>query len=138
MDLKLNPIQLSPQLGIWDLAIVDGDLAVDRTLETPVVLSLFSNARAETHEVPPETESLQGWWGDAGLGSKLWTLARKKKTNDTLNLASDTAKAALAWLIPYQKATAVGVTANYENNTLILTASITVVDKTTTYKHQVI
>jgi phage gp46-like protein len=73
------------------------DLAGDDGLETAVMLSLFTDARADGE---------RGWWGDAyaavegdAIGSTLWQLARGKHTPQALNQARAAAEAALAWLV---------------------------------------
>jgi phage gp46-like protein len=43
----------SNTLGDADLAMIDSDLASDRGLETAVLLSLFTDRRAEPDDVPP-------------------------------------------------------------------------------------
>jgi phage gp46-like protein len=89
-----------------DLALVAGDLEADNGLETALLLSLFTDARASDEELARfgDTDP-RGWWGDSEsefqgdvFGSKLWLLAREKQTNETLNRARDYAQQALDWL----------------------------------------
>ncbi|MGD9638390.1 MAG: phage GP46 family protein [Alphaproteobacteria bacterium] len=100
-----------------DIQVVDGDLAVDSTLKTAVILSLFSDRRADDTDERPKGSSYRGWWADAlgsdKFGSKLWLLARAKHTEETRSRAEDYAKQALEWLIDDEIAALVEVTAEW-------------------------
>lgn len=73
-------------------------------LRSAIVMSLFTNAKAEADEIDDQ-EELGGYWGDMdlpegeSLGSKLWLLKRRKLTTDTINKARDYCQQALQWLI---------------------------------------
>lgn len=89
---------------VFDLAIVDGDLATDTTLETAVLLSLYTDRRALDEDVlPDEGSDRRGWWCDAYSdrrhGSRLWLLSREKELDEVLRRAEDYAREALAWVI---------------------------------------
>lgn len=84
-----------------DLAILSGDLELDQGLATAVLISLFSDGRAERAQVPPEERSVRGWWGDSAedrYGSALWLYSRAKLTRATIEGVREAAAAALAWL----------------------------------------
>ena len=103
----------SADLMAADLGLTGGLLAGDDGLETAVVLSLFSDRRANPDDVlPDDGGSRRGWWGDLvpatvdgaaaegdRFGSRLWLLAREKQLPDVLIRARDYAAEALAWLI---------------------------------------
>lgn len=89
-----------------DLSLTDVDLGVDDGLLTAVVVSLFTDALAEsTDELPTGETCRRGWWGDAtlddadSLGSRLWLLAREKVTDNLLARFEEYAAEALAWLV---------------------------------------
>lgn len=90
-----------------DLAVADGDLATDSGLRGAIMVSLFSDARARADdELPYEGADRRGWWGDVGaqdagdaLGSRLWLLARAKRTPANLARAREAALEALDWLM---------------------------------------
>lgn len=85
-----QPTAFSPGRGL----ISGGDL------QTAVLLSLFSDARADTDDVVPDgTDDPRGWWGDPDLGSKLWLRMRAKRTPQLLPLVVDDVRTALKWLI---------------------------------------
>ena len=99
MDYKLQITESGA-----DLVIENGDLAIDNGLRTPVLVSLFSDARVEDPADLPDGETNpRGWWGDAFLrtpmGSLLWTLSREKITAEVQSQARVAAEDALAWLI---------------------------------------
>lgn len=90
-----------------DLAAGDRDLATDDGLETAVVVSLFTDRRAEADDrLPAAGEDRRGWWGDAApdlpddrIGSRLWLLSREKQLPEVLARAEEYARQALAWLV---------------------------------------
>lgn len=91
-----------------DVTLIDGDLAVDRELSTAVVISLFTDRRAEDDDIPPSGDPTdrRGWWGDQyalvlgdKIGSRLWLLDRAKRTRETALRAKEYALEALAWLL---------------------------------------
>lgn len=92
-------LRYDPATRRCDLAIERGDLAVDRTLATPMLVALFSDRRARPDDalpsgpgaflVPSSANPRRGWVGDAldgegrRLGSLLWLLEREKQTEQT-------------------------------------------------------
>lgn len=91
-------------IGHGDIAVEDRDLARDAGLETAVIISLFSNRRAEPGErLPDANSSREGWWSDSLnlgiIGSKLWLIERDKIVSEVIPLAEQYAKEALQWLI---------------------------------------
>ncbi|WP_077072270.1 phage GP46 family protein [Mailhella massiliensis] len=106
--------------GLFDLPVKKGDLVGDGSLGTEIMVSLFTDIRAEKDELPPEYGDLRGWWADAlfslqgegqGTGSKLWLLRRQKQLEAVLVRAETYARDALRWLVNEGLATAVEVTA---------------------------
>ena len=104
-----------------DLAVVDSDLAGDGDgLRTAIIVSLFSDARAGLDELPPGESDRRGWWGDlldddgeAGIGSKLWLIAREKETREVALRAAAYAREALQWLRADGVVRAIGVAAEW-------------------------
>jgi len=90
-----------------DLVVAGGLLQVDDGLRTAVLISLFSDMRAdEADALPTNDADRRGWWADTfaeidgdRIGSRLWLLSRSKQTDETLELARGYARDALAWLI---------------------------------------
>lgn len=101
-----------------DIALEAGAIRTDEGLRTAIIISLFTDARAEADDIlPQEGSDRRGWWGDAfpavtgdETGSRLWLLSREKITTATLNRARDYARKALAWIVADGIAAAVDVT----------------------------
>lgn len=102
----LRTVFIDLEHGI-DFAMAQFDLAMDDGLETAVILSLFTDARANDDDALPIGQSdRRGWWADAypaadgdRFGSRLWLLRASKQLQQSLNLAKDYAEEALAWLV---------------------------------------
>lgn len=125
MDIKLfhNPGELN--LGEFDIKRDGLVLLTDNTLETAVIISLFTDRRSRPDdELPGLDDSKRGWWGDAisdiegdEIGSWLWLLYREKDTDETLNLAREYALGALQWLLEERIASNVNVKTWYQDQT---------------------
>ncbi|NOJ18304.1 phage GP46 family protein [Vibrio jasicida] len=86
--------------------IIEGE-SVDDTISALVLISLFTDARAEESDtLPDQSGDLRGWPGDtfydAPWGSKLWLLYREKLTTDVRNRAVKYAEDALSWMLQDQ------------------------------------
>ncbi len=95
MNIAQGMVQLSN-------VIIEGD--VDSTISNLVLISLFTDARANSSDnIPDGTTDLRGWPGDTfsdkPWGSKLWLLYRAKLTTDVRNRAVKYAEDALAWML---------------------------------------
>ena len=90
-----------------DLVVEGADLKVDDSLQTAILVSLFTNARADVDaRLPTEDSDRRGWWGDTfapvegdQIGSRLWLLRREKLTGQLATQATREAERALVWLI---------------------------------------
>lgn len=120
IDLALT---YDPALRHCDLALgTDGDLALDDTPATPMLVSLGSDRRARPDDPVDDAQIGQarlarsgdqaepltlrrGWAGDAldaegrMIGSRLWLLERAKGGELTRRFAEEWAKEALAWAL---------------------------------------
>lgn len=108
-------------------------LAEDEGLETAVIISLFTDRRANADDVIPDgSTELRGWFGDAfndddhdQIGSRLWLLSREKQLPSVLVRAQQYAQEALQWLIDDGVAQSVEVVAsNPRDGILALAVSI--------------
>jgi phage gp46-like protein len=107
-----------PRVAEGDIFLAGTDLDTGHDLESAVMISLFTDRRAEEDDDPTESNR-RGWWGDTysaiendRIGSRLWLLSRSKEIQPTVNLAQLYAEEALQWLIEDNIAEAVNVTAS--------------------------
>lgn len=118
MDLRLD---YDPEQQGADLVAVDGILQYDGGLRTAIIISLFTDARADDADALPTSDTdRRGWWADTfaeidgdRIGSGLWLLSRAKQTDETLELARGYARTALRWLIEDGIASAVDVATSW-------------------------
>jgi phage gp46-like protein len=105
--------------------IESGDLLGDDSLETAVLISLFTDQRVSVAELPSgeESSSRRGWWGDLfadiesdQIGSKLWLYQRAKRTQDNLTQIETTATESLKWLLDDGVAKSVSVEASFDDD----------------------
>lgn len=87
-----------------DFAVAYGAMAADTDLQTAVIISLFTDRRAEADDpLPDQAASRRGWWGDAlakrRIGSRLWLLSREKQLREVVNRAREYTEESLAWLV---------------------------------------
>jgi len=111
-----------PALACADITVSKGDLVADRGLRTAVLISLFTDELARPDDALPDgTDDRRGWWGDTPvegespdpIGSRLWLLARAKRTEETRRRAETYAQDALTWLVADGVAAAVAVAASW-------------------------
>jgi len=98
-----------------DLVIENGDLKREEGLSTAVMISLFTDARADDSD-PYDNNDRKGWWGDLvsevdgdNIGSKLYLLDRSKITDETTVNAKQYIIDALQWMIEDEVAESVEV-----------------------------
>jgi len=116
MALVFDPLTVKA-----DIALSGSDALVDNGLQTAVMLSLFTHARANKDDVLPDAgDDRRGFWADAyadkqddRFGSRLWLLSREKQTPSVLNRAREYAQEALQWLVDDGVAKAVDVNATW-------------------------
>lgn len=128
----ISDIQLQWQLDNADIVIRSADIALDESLTTAVIVSLFTDRRALASDVLPSGASTdkRGWWGDSfntrPIGSRLWLLSREKQLSTVLHRAKSYAEEALAWLVEDELVDALTVTATApETGWLLLSVSLT-------------
>lgn len=116
-------------LGSADLAVRDDDLAADDGLRTAVLLSLFTDRRAEADDKLPSGDGdRRGWWADQfmadPIGSRLWLLDRSKSLPEVVRDAEAYASEALAWFVEDGVADRVDVFAEAQGDLLALAVAI--------------
>ncbi|PIR25601.1 MAG: hypothetical protein COX62_01395 [Deltaproteobacteria bacterium CG_4_10_14_0_2_um_filter_43_8] len=111
---------------VIDLDVLSSGLKLEDGLRTAVLISLFTDQRAEENELPFGHDDKRGWWGDMisqvegdEIGSKLWILERNKQTQPTLNDFEQFARKSLEWMIEDGVASNVEVVARYPEREII-------------------
>lgn len=91
--------------GLYDIKIgFDGDIETADAFDTALIVSLFTDARADESEVP-EARRRRGWIGNEytpgiEMGCKLWIpLEQPRLTRSVLNQAQDAARDGLQWFV---------------------------------------
>ncbi|WP_418132490.1 phage GP46 family protein [Variovorax sp. 375MFSha3.1] len=114
-----------------DVRTACGDLVAVNELSTSILISLFTDRRANEDDVLPDGSDPRGWWCDAmdgrRIGSRLWLLERARNLPEVVRLAEEYALEALAWLIEdrvARKVTATAVVVGGCHNVLMLTVQI--------------
>jgi phage gp46-like protein len=119
--------------GGADLGTEYNDLAQGDEILSAVLLSLFTDRRAEDSDELPEGETdRRGWWADEfssvdgdRFGSRLWLRARSKQTPELLELVRGDCEEALAWFTEDRIAESVTVTTAYPERG-VMTISVAV------------
>ena len=107
-DIKIS-WDVDLQHGDFNFDTAVQDLESDAGLETAVLISLFTDRRANIDDPLPDSNntSRRGWWGDLAspevegdqIGSRLWLLEREKTLESVLTRAKQYTIEALQWLI---------------------------------------
>ncbi len=93
-----------------DFIFSDNDLETDDGLTTAIIISLYTDRRADDADVLPDENNIdkRGWWGDKvspdvegdEIGSKLWLLERAKTTSaDAVPTVERYVEESLQWMI---------------------------------------
>ena len=128
----MNDIALEMNVGTADLVIENDDIASEKGLSTAVILSLFTDRRAEPDDfLPGDDDDRRGWWADELLapdgdpiGSRLWLLDRSVELAEVALRAEEYAREALAWMLPDRVAGRIDVSVETANNELALVVTI--------------
>jgi phage gp46-like protein len=107
-----------PTLGLGDWNVVGPDLETGDDLVTAVLVSLFTDGRAQDGDVIPDgSQDRRGFWGDpwlgSPLGSRLWLIDRAKQTEAIRLAAEDFAHEALAWMVTSRIVASVDIEAEW-------------------------
>lgn len=132
---------------LWDDELIEGDLGFQNEdlvredgLSTAVIMSLFTDRRAEDDDILDDQDDKRGWWGDRlenegediesfhQIGSRLWIIERASTTNANLQKAKIFIEEALEWLVEDGVAESVDVVVERQGRpeTAILSFSVTI------------
>lgn len=127
VDLKLQKLAD----GTYDLIIGEGDFVFTEGLDTTVITSILSDARASDTDVG-QARYRGGWLpnvefqrANSQLGSLLWLMEQRRRTTESLNLAVDLTEKALVWLVEDGIARSVQVFGSFQGEGAILDITIT-------------
>lgn len=101
-DIKI--VQVSTGINVeYDIEFINGEFTIEEGLETAVLMSIYTDRRADNDEELDDINDQRGWWGDQfeddEIGSKRWLLYRQKITSNTLALLRQYDRDALKWMI---------------------------------------
>jgi len=112
--------------GLLDLEVGDRGIIQETTLYSAALNSLLCHRRAKPTDFlyPPQNQSgfavhLRGWCGDfmdellRRIGSRSWTLGRRKQIDETKQLAFAYDREALEWMIDDGHATHIEITGEW-------------------------
>lgn len=116
---------------LYDMQIdpVCGDILSADQLDTAILVSLFSDARAAAYEIV-KPQLRRGWVGDLEkpedpIGSKLWLLEQARLTSATVAQATNFSKTSLAWMTRDEIALSVAAQARVGETSLFMLITIT-------------
>lgn len=131
MDLALN---IKNDSNLSDLEVVPPGLLTGQNLQTAVIISIFTDRRANPDDDVGLNESRRGWWADSynpkrndKIGSRLWLLKRAKLIDQTLIRAQEYVQEALAWLTEDNVASRVDVVTEFLPGTYGIAIGVTIV-----------
>jgi phage gp46-like protein len=106
----------------------DLDFTSGSYLESAVLISLLTNRRVSTEELPQQETDQAGWFGDnlntSKIGSKFWLLKRKKMLPNLKKEAQQYVEESLHWLIDDGVASQVVVNTQIFNELLAIDIQI--------------
>lgn len=129
MDISL----LFPQGSISADILIDAPgLKTGDDLESAIIISIFTDRRANDDDKLLPNEDPRGWFGDTfspyrndKIGSRLWLLRRGKMLPETLVKAREYVLEALRWLVDDNIVSSVNVTTErYNMNTLAILVEV--------------
>ena len=133
MYIKLVKVNTKPDSYDIDLS-PSGDLLIDDSFDTEIVVSLFSDSRADRSEVsdPP---SRRGWHGDLvttltgyRLGSKLWLLDQSRLSFELASKVKDSVYQALSVFVRQGHCQRVEVDAYVDSESTIAAEAKLIID----------
>lgn len=128
--------------GQFDLVFENGDLQMGESLESAVLISVGSDARAAEKNFENTLQD-DGWWGEPTFegdkwGSLLHTLSHQKNNPNTLLLAKQYAKDSLQWLIDDGVAKTINVDVALENNVAQIEIVLSNGDKAKNFRYEIL
>ena len=93
-----------------------GDIKTEDFLDTSIIMSLLTDARATASEVPL-SQDRRGWIGDEGTnfnsGSKIWLYSQARRDRATINGIENAGENCLEWMVDEEIALEVSATSSF-------------------------
>jgi len=100
IDFKLN----ATPTGLFDIGLnLDGDFEMDQSYDTAIVVSIFTDARADESEIA-ESSNRRGWAGNEAtpgreMGGKVWLWVTNRNTPAVRRGLASALDDCLAWFV---------------------------------------
>lgn len=125
-------IRLEWANGTIDAVIEGDDVAAEAGLRTALLLSLFTDRRAEADDaLPSEDGDRRGWWGDGFaavegdlFGSRLWLLDRSARRHDVVARAKEYVAEALRWMVEDHVTESLGIEVEAQDDRLLIAITV--------------
>ena len=120
VDIKL---EYDEKKGYYDIIVENGDIVVDNSYKTTIVLALGTDARASSEEisqVDKQRGSIIDLYTKNSNGSKLWLLEQARLDTNSKNKAVDYAFNALQYLKEEVLLKSISVTGNLTADGVVL------------------
>lgn len=108
---------------VADIYIDAPGVLTGKDLESALVISIFTDRRANDDDNLELSSSRRGWWGDTynpirndKIGSRLWLLRQSKMTQETLTRAREYVLEATRWLLDDNVASRIDVITEFYNS----------------------
>jgi phage gp46-like protein len=123
-------IALNNPNGYYDISFTNGDFTLTSGFDTAILMSLFTDKRAASFEVP-RVEMRRGWCGNLlnnyanyEIGSKLWLLDQERKTPNIANLSESYTYDCLKWFLDDDLATNIDVSSQLDETGIVIAVII--------------
>lgn len=130
---EVGDIGLAWEGDTADMFIANDDVGSDRGLRTAVLLSLFTDRRAQPDDqIPAGDGDRRGFWADQFaevegdlMGSRLWLLDRSAQRRDVAQRVPEYVREALAWMLQDRVVSSIDVIVEETRERLLWQVTIT-------------
>lgn len=128
--------------GIYDLAFVDGDLQLGKSLESAALVSVGSLGRGAEKAFKKDLQD-DGWWAEPTIEGDVWgclvhTLTQVSKRPNRELLAVQYVKDSLRWLVDDGVADSVDAAADVTSEYLVITVHIEKGGERDDYRYEIL
>ena len=128
--------------GLYDLAFVDGDLQLGKSLESAALVSVGSFGRGAEKAFKKDLQD-DGWWAEPTIEGDVWgclvhTLTQVSKRPNRELLAVQYVKDSLRWLVDDGVADSVDAAADVTSEYLVITVHIEKGGEREDYRYEIL